>query len=447
MLMMQGLFDVVVVVIVVICQNCFVFCFYTLTVYFFLCVSSLSLHLSEMSCLFLQMYPMNKIDISTFAASKLVKPYWNSDVSDMGIKVYLSSSSAFNPDFIIDEFDFKAKENGNDNVATDRSIPKKANPNEDSILLFEESSETSGSLSGTKSIILTKEGKADADSLETDSSFIFANGWLDSVEKKESAEGDGGVFDVLTSASGEGIESTSIFLSLMKRLSDSVSNVFSPSSEDVENIQVVKKSSLTRTIIPIKESSSIWKKMMKNSTVHIHVILTRGQTNQRISSFSSSYDSLQKASRAHNVLFGDVNLVKHDIPHHIQKPDRRLYLDVFFIIRKYILRNDMQGEAKPWDASYANPKGFELYQSSLKMKENGVAYPYWKPEVSVKLVSDDEFYPVDYFGHSGMDLIQIKKQQGFESGYACTFTKLPLSSKSSIVCLEHLLHFFVVFKI
>ena len=125
MLMIQGLFDVVVVVIVVICQNCFVFCFYTLTVYFFLCVSSLSLHLSEMSCLFLQMYPMNKIDISTFAASKLVKPYWNSDVSDMGIKVYLSSSSAFNPDFIIDEFDFKAKENGNDNVATDRSIPKK----------------------------------------------------------------------------------------------------------------------------------------------------------------------------------------------------------------------------------------------------------------------------------------------------------------------------------
>ena len=107
----------------------------------------------------------------------------------------------------------------------------------------------------------------------------------------------------------------------------------------------------------------------------------------------------------------------------------------------------MQGEAKPWDASYANPKGFELYQSSLKMKENGVAYPYWKPEVSVKLVSDDEFYPIDYFGHSGMDLIQIKKQQGFESGYACTFTKLPLSSKSSIVCLEHLLHFFVVFKI
>ena len=179
-----------------------------------------------MSCLFLQMYPMNKIDISTFAASKLVKPYWNSDVSDMGIKVYLSSSSAFNPDFIIDEFDFKAKENGNDNVATDRSIPKKTNPNEDSILLFEGSSETSGSLSGTKSIILTKEGKADADSLETDSSFIFANGWLDSVEKKESAEGDGGVFDVLTSASGEGIESTSIFLSLMKRLSDSVSNVF-----------------------------------------------------------------------------------------------------------------------------------------------------------------------------------------------------------------------------
>jgi hypothetical protein len=43
------------------------------------------------------------------------------------------------------------------------------------------------------------------------------------------------------------------------------------------------------------------------------------------------------------------------------------------------------------------------------MKKSGSGYPYWKPEVAIKYVNDDQVYPLEYVGSSGMEIKQLKK--------------------------------------
>ena len=63
----------------------------------------------------------------------------------------------------------------------------------------------------------------------------------------------------------------------------------------------------------------------------------------------------------------------------------------------------------------------------MEGKGRGEGYPYWKPEVSIKLVRDEDVYPVEHVHRSGMQVVQVgekgkvKKSGVFESN----FTYLP----------------------
>ena len=60
-----------------------------------------------------------------------------------------------------------------------------------------------------------------------------------------------------------------------------------------------------------------------------------------------------------------------------------------------------------------------VYENAQKMKKDGAPYPYWKPEVSVKLVSEDLAYPDELVGRSGMEVVQLQGQSvEHPSGYA-----------------------------
>ncbi len=406
------------------------------------------------------MYPMNSLDLSSFPLNQLVKPYWNMNIgsgsdkrsrnNSLGMKVYLSTNTEFRPDFIIDEFQQKLKQEKRDDPNNNQQqlhhldrpqepqLPRKQYPGHDSILLWEE--ESISKSSSSKSFILTKMN-VDAES----PSFQFAVKCLDDADKKEALM-NGGVgsssgpsstrtstsdaMNALLSSTGDGIETTSVILSLYKGVGMTLKKVLSSlhggssDNHDDEESQKMKEREReeNRIILPISKSSSIWSHLMKNSTVHVHVILIRNVDKTSSNTFQETMNNLRKKQSTYNLLAGGTNLVKYDLPYHVDKPKRYLYKDILYIIRKYILRLDSAAnEVEPWDMSVTKSSEYNIYQSSLSQKESGVGYPYWKPEVAVKLVSDDVHYPLDYVGHSGMEVIRVNHKtmgSGYESGYA-----------------------------
>jgi len=157
---------------------------------------------------------------------------------------------------------------------------------------------------------------------------------------------------------------------------------------------------------------------MNNSTVNVRVVLTRNGKEDK--TFKSTMQSLMKDQQTHELLVDGVGMIKHDDPHHITKPKRYLYKDLLYILRRYVLMMADENETEPWDMSVTKPKDYDIYQTSLQMKETGSGYPYWKPEVAVKLVSEEAEYPVDYVGYSQMEVIEVPRgeKRNFASGYA-----------------------------
>jgi hypothetical protein len=394
------------------------------------------------------MNPMNSIDMSSFTLSQMVKPYWknrnledNSSSSSLGMRVYLSTNSEFNADFIIDEFKQKANQNDDDGSNTQPPLPRKRNLSHDSILLWEESSIPSSSSS--KSFILTTTPTTStANDDDKSPSYQFAVQCLNEADKKEEMikgeSGSNDAMNALLSNTGDGIETTSIILSLYKWIGKTLNQIpslFSGGSgdddDDSVNTQEQKKQQ-KRVIVPISKSSAIWSHLMKNSTINVHVILLRNNaaTTKMKSddNFQETMRILQQKQSSYNMLTGGTNVVKYDLPHHVAKPKRYLYKDILFIIQRYVLNlhhllgnNDEKEVIAPWDMEYTKPKDFQVYQKSKKDIEGGVGYPYWKPEVAVKLVSDYVHYPLDYVGHSGWEVIRVNTQTmkgEFESGYA-----------------------------
>eukprot|EP00979_Chaetoceros_neogracilis_P010708 scaffold2561_cov232-Chaetoceros_neogracile.AAC.7 len=375
------------------------------------------------------MHPLQNIpNADSYPPEELVGNYWKlkneleATKDKMGIKVYLSTNQEFTADFIIDEFQqkkkaarkhqpiFNAKDNDVRNEDDIGDIPAKRNPRHDTILLWEEPQIAYPSLS--KTFILTSGIDADSSS----ASFQFAQTWLDELDEKDEAmKGGSGISAVLTSA-GDGIESTSVLLSLYKGINDGISKIFKVPEQEIKASS--KKND--REIVSIPKSSSIWNNLMNNSTVNVRVLITRN--GRQDSNYRTTLNNLMKDERSHDLLVDGVDLVKYDTPHHIHKATRYLYKDILYVLRKHILRMVGDDEYAPWAMSVSKPKEYQLHQTAVDMKERGMGYPYWKPEVAVKLVSEEAKYPMDFVGHSQMDVIKVDNQSSgkkpFESGYA-----------------------------
>ena len=121
--------------------------------------------------------------------------------------------------------------------------------------------------------------------------------------------------------------------------------------------------------------------------------------------FVDATNQLHHASRAHSVLLGQVNMVKFEEPHHIQKPKRILWHDLVWMFQRYLLQSTTT--PPPWDFSYSKPEDYAIYESYLNMKKRGAGYPYWKPEVSIKYVKDEESYPLNVADYAGMQLVRL----------------------------------------
>lgn len=360
------------------------------------------------------MYPLHGIDTSSMSLSELVQPYWN-DLNGMGMKIYLSTLPQFHMDFLFDEFDEKT------GGMIHESESKRTN--HDTVLLWEESSISTSTLSLKKSFILTHGQKQNN---QNSTSFEQAVNWLQDAEEKEAAlNGQSGVKAVLSSATaGDSIQSTSVLLTLYQKAEDFLSKAWKyisegGSSEAIKSDEGHELSyeEFPRVIVPIVKNSSIWKMVLNNSTAYVHVVLTRNSKLKHDSSFDITSKSFKRLAQSHNILFGNVNLVKHDLPSHISKPKRFLYRDILYIIRR-LLRITKEDEVEPWNMSITKATDHQLYEKSLKMKEEKRGYPYWKPEVAIKFVTDDQNYPVTHAGISGMDIIHTPRSRSHPSDMA-----------------------------
>ena len=388
------------------------------------------------------MYPLQGVDLSAYAPSQLIKPLWsataggsadngNGRPQSTGMKVYLSTRPRFALDFL------KADANANAAPADDAT---------DTVLLWEEADATVSSLA--RSFILSGECNANDDgddsteentcasSSSSSSSFDFATKWLDDAEEKHALEsGDAGVITAMHHA-GEGIESTSLILSLYHAVSggmDKVMSMIRGGSDDDTNTAADDSKKKTkssgpndtaRTIVPISPRSPIWTSILSNSTVHVHVVLTRHAEDDAAAAvpptdLQEAAKRLRQSFQTNNAILGHVSMVKYDAPNHIGKPRRVLYHDVSYLFRRYILRSVGDGEPKPWDIAESQPEEYQVYEDAQQMKEDGIGYPFWKPEVSVKLVSEDLAYPDELVGRSGMEVVQLQRQSAeHPSGYA-----------------------------
>jgi len=409
-------------------------CFYTFT---------------SMRSIFKLMNPLHGVDIDSYPADKLIKPYWDTTTSmnkgsggsdsgsdGFGMKIYLSTSSEFHMDFMVDEYRHKQTQRQKlDGGGGDEELLPRKKKKHDTILLWEEPSISSSSLA--RSFILT----SNTDNIMKDNnddskskSFQMASKYLEDAETKAMEDAEGGLQAVLSTATaGEGIASTSVLLTLYTTIANTITNAFNGAANDSKDdhkapVTDHASTSSSRIVLPISRKSSIWSRLMNNSTAHIHVVLQRHKspaTTTATDTFHTAHQTLSQSSQSHNLLFGHVDLVKYSPAYHVPKPCRHLYLDASYLLRRYILHTQSSKlESKPWDmaSNKASSEEYEVHRVMTEAKNRGEGYPYWKPEVAIKLVRDVDVYPIGYVHSSGMEVIHLGDQGGpgtpFHSGMA-----------------------------
>lgn len=352
------------------------------------------------------MYPLTFMDLTTVPPERMVHPLWESE-EELHMKVFLSSKPKFGRSFLSSEF-----VNGEDSTLSSRA---------DTRLLWKQDID-SASLS--KSFLLTSLECIQSNTChaDNDSSLKYAQEWLDHTEKTF-LDQDGGVLSTIQSA-GQGIESTSILLTFYTAISEKISALFSmwSPSRGTENQQGNNNSVLERSTIYLPKSSPMWKNLMSNSTLYVHVVVMRQKySSPHAATPDEAAAALSQASRSHSLLTGQVGLVKFDDPNHLSKPSRLLYKDLIYVVRRYIML--MQGPENaraPWDMEHIKPEYYKAYQQAQEMKGEGAGYPYWKPEVAVKYLIDTDSYPYDIAHVSGMSFVQVPKSQKHPVGIAHT---------------------------
>ena len=345
------------------------------------------------------MFPLSMFDIKSYPDYGLVRSLWD-DKSKMSMKVYLSSRSRFQIDYLKGEY---ASDDDEEQFEVD-----------DVSFLWEEDL-SSASLS--KSFLLTSLECGAPEDCRGDASYDYAERWLDDAEKK-----DGG--NVLAELqAGQGIESTSVLLVLYNTISDQLSKLFSlvgltsssrQTGEEEESNEVIKPA---RSAIYIPKSSAIWYKLQSNATVFVHVVVVKDHATYtgRPNSLGEAQIALKRASQSHSLLTGKVDMIKYDAPNHLPTMGRLLYKDITYILASIVGLGG--AEHPPWRMEFARPEQYRMHEKARDMKRAKAGYPYWKPEVSIKYVNDNEGYPVEFVGLSGMTVVGVPKNQ-YRTGYA-----------------------------
>ena len=344
------------------------------------------------------MYPLSFIDLTIFPPEQMVNPLWETE-EKLHMKLYLSAKEKFGRSFLESEFT--------------------AGGDSDTVLLWKQDIE-GASLS--KSFLLSSldcvRNENSCDNVE-DASLRRAQEWLDHTETMLLQQ-DAGILSTIQSA-GQGIESTSILLTFYQAVADRIAallNVVHP-SEGLISEPANNKAVLERSTIYLAKTSPMWRSLMSNSSVHVHVIVTRQEYKaDNAVTPDEALAALGQASRTHSLLAGHVNLVKFDEPNHLAKPGRLLYKDFIYILKRYILRQVDASTRPPWDMAYFNPEYYMAYQHAQLLKEQGAGYPYWKPEVAVKYLIDTDSYPYDMAHVSGMSFVQVTQSKAHPVGIA-----------------------------
>lgn len=349
--------------------------------------------------LYQMMYPLARVDLSQYKfPHDYVHPLWKTKASDLHLRVYLSPQPLINRNSLAWSHIASPEEHG-------------------VVLLWDERLDQRPSL--TKSFLLTK----DSVNKDRDESYQHAKDWLDRADRSALIEitGEGGLLSSLAAASGQGIESTSFLLTLYQSFARQVRSALETMSlvepRTSEGSAREQLGLLESSTVELPSNAPVWKALQTNATVFVNVFLVRA--NEILWPPHQNNETgklLSKAGKTQNLLTGQVDLIKYEPPHHIEKPRRILYHDITYFLRHYLLGD--RTTAAPWSMHVTQPEASQAYSMAQSMQQNGQGYPYWKPEVSIKLVSEDLSYPVQFAHSSGMPIVKLSKQEQHPQGYA-----------------------------
>ncbi|KAG7344529.1 Cleft lip and palate transmembrane protein 1 (CLPTM1)-domain containing protein [Nitzschia inconspicua] len=367
------------------------------------------------------MFPLTFVKLEDYGPQdSWIHPLWETEAK-MAMKVYLSTKQRFDKEFL--RADLPERNNNNNhnlNEEEDTTDPnQKSKPsNLDTVLLWQD---TINRASMTKSFLLStwdciKDGQDTCTEEQSDASLTYARNWLNHQEHLLK-EDDGSILSTIQSA-GQGIETTSVLLTfyngIAKRLRLLLKAAgFGSNSDDDDDaddaIVAAHKGILNRTLVHLSPTSPLWSALQQNTTVYLHVAVMRQQYFvEQPETFNQAALALGQASRMNSLLFGQVDLVKYDEPNHLTKPARILYHDVTYLVRKYLLQQSVG--RPPWDMQVAKPEYYQAYEAAQQMKLDGAGYPYWKPEVTIKYLIDDDSYPAALAHVSGMELVRVPQK-------------------------------------
>jgi hypothetical protein len=256
-------------------------------------------------------------------------------------------------------------------------------------------------------------------------SYVSAMAHLEDGEHSSSGRGEG-VLSVM-SAAGHGIESTSILLTFYHSLYSRAKAVLSALNLiSVSNETLVSDGILERRIVKLSDQSPIWSSLARsNSTLFLHVLVLRASVIPSQEwpppTADDLHDAVAMASRSNGFLAGQVELVKFDAPSHLRKPSRILYHDLVYMWKRLVNSASVQKQHPPWMMQHSSPEQYRDYAEQSRMKREGSKYPYWKPEVSIKYVTDLLDYPADYVRLSGMPVVRLASRTAkHPTGYSYT---------------------------
>lgn len=369
------------------------------------------------------MFPLAMLDQSKYHFPRdFVHPLWKKEASSsMHMRVYLSTEPRFSMQFLKSQ-DFHP---GGGELSSSASSTATSAP---SVLLWDQKLEDPAL---SMSFLLTSLDEHSG-VCETDASYQYAVDWLNRSETARQAEhdGNGGILSALSAASGQGIESTSFLLTLygsiarrLRSMLEYLSVIDGRSKSDDSSID--DYGFMGRNRVEISQISPIWSAIQSNSTLFVHVLVLRAGTESGIekwppATIHEAEQAIRNATSSNSMLMGQVSMIKYDKPNHIGQPKRFLYRDFIYFWNKFV---NGSREMPPWLMAIYKPEEYAAFKMVSEWKRKGMGYPYWKPEVSIKYVSDEESYPADYAHMSGMPLVQIRGRNPggrHPTGYAFT---------------------------
>ena len=359
------------------------------------------------------MYPLSGIDVKSYPDRDLVRPLWE-EASRMKMRVYLSSRSRFQIDYVKAEY------------LSDEDKTKEENAVDDVVLLWEHNL-NQASLS--KSFLITTLDCASDEDCRKDESYAHAARWIDSAEKQ--AEGNSIISEL---KAGEGIESTSVLLLLYDGIAAQLSSLLrlvgvlssstthndgGSTSDESKGVDGGDGTATTRSTVLVPHRSTIWYKLQSNSTVYIHVVVQKEHaaygSSKKPGTVEEAQVELTRAAKTHMLLTGNVDMIKFDVPDHLPPMGRILYKDITYVLGRLIGMGPPHG---PWRMEHTRPDDFKKHERAKEMKRHSAGYPYWKPEVSIKYVNDNDAYPGEYIDLSGMPVVRVAQTSPHVSGYA-----------------------------